>query len=93
MSRVKTSTAKLSDEIQLLNVIHVQNLNNLENEILLRNLYTNHLEEFHKELQNKVFFFKQFFSSDNQISGLKSVCDFELVYVHKLNKYFNLISK
>ena len=57
MSRVKTSTAKLSDEIQLLNVIHVQNLNNLENEILLRNLYTNHLEELHKELQNKVFFF------------------------------------
>ena len=60
MSRVKTSTAKLSDEIQLFNVIHVQNLNNLENEMLLRNLYTNRLEELHKELQNKVFLLNSF---------------------------------
>ena len=60
MSRVKTSTAKLSDEIQLFNVIHVQNLNNLENEMLLRNFYTNRLEELHKELQNKVFLLNSF---------------------------------
>ena len=74
MSRVETSIAKLNDEIQFLNdAIHVQILNNPENEMLLRNLYTNRLEELHKELQDKVFLFKQFCFSDNQISGLKSV--------------------
>ena len=60
MSRVETSIAKLNDEIQFLNdAIHVQILNNPENEMLLRNLYTNRLEELHKELQDKVFLFKQ----------------------------------
>ena len=74
MSRVETSIAKLNDEIQFLNdAIHVQILNNPENEMLLRNLYTNRLEELHKELQDKVFLFKQLCFSDNQISGLKSV--------------------
>ena len=74
MSRVETSIAKLNDEIQFLNdAIHVQILNNPENEMLLRNLYTNRLEELHKELQDKVFLFKQFCFSDNQIPGLKSV--------------------
>ena len=74
MSRVETSIAKLNDEIQFLNdAIHVQILNNPENERLLRNLYTNCLEELHKELQDKVFLFKKFCFSDNQISGLKSV--------------------
>ena len=74
MSRVETSIAKLNDEIQFLNdAIHVQILNNPENEMLLRNLYTNRLEELHKELQDKVILFKQFCFSDNQISGLKSV--------------------
>ena len=53
--------------------IHVQILNNPENEMLLRNLYTNRLEELHKELQDKVFLFKQFCFSDDQIIGLKSV--------------------
>ena len=73
MSRVETSIAKLN-EIQFLNdAIHVQILNNPENEMLLRNLYTNRLEELHKELQDKVILFKQFCFSDNQISGLKSV--------------------
>ena len=39
MSCVETSIAKLSDEIQFLNdAIHVQTLNNTENEMLLRNL-------------------------------------------------------
>ena len=53
MSRVETSIAKLNDEIQFLNdAIHVQILNNPENEMLLRNLYTNRLEELHKELQD-----------------------------------------
>ena len=38
MSRVETSIAKLNDEIQFLNdAIHVQILNNPENEMLLRN--------------------------------------------------------
>ena len=74
MSLVERSIAKLNDEIQFLNdAIHVQILNNPENEMLLRNLYTNRLEELHKELQDKVFLFKQFCFSDNQISGLKSV--------------------
>ena len=74
MSRVETSIAKLNDEIQFLNdAIHVQILNNPENEMLLRNLYTIRLEELHKKLQDKVFLFKQFCFSDNQISGLKSV--------------------
>ena len=74
MSRVETSIAKLNDEIQFLNdAIHVQILNNPENEMLLRNLYTNRLEELQKELQDKVILFKQFCFSDNQISGLKSV--------------------
>ena len=74
MSRVETSITRLNDEIQFLNdAIHVQILNNPENEMLLRNLYTNRLEELHKELQDKVILFKQFCFSDNQISGLKSV--------------------
>ena len=74
MSCVETSIAKLNDEIQFLkDAIHVQILNNPENEMLLRNLYTNHLERLHKELQDKVFLFNQFCFSDNQISGLKSV--------------------
>ena len=74
MSCVETSVAKLNDEIQFLNdAIHVQVLNDPENEMLLINLYTNHLEELHKELQDKVFLFKQFCFSNNQISGLKSV--------------------
>ena len=73
MSLVETSIAKLNDEIQFLNdAIHVQILNNPENEMLLRNLYTIRLE-LHKKLQDKVFLFKQFCFSDNQISGLKSV--------------------
>ena len=62
MSRVETSIAKLNDEIQFLNdAIHVQILNNPENEMLLKNLYTNRLEELHKKLQDKVFLFKQFY--------------------------------
>ena len=74
MSLVETSIAKLNDEIQFLNdAIHVQILNNPENEMLLRNLYTNRLEELHKELQDKVFLFKQFCFSNNQISGLKTI--------------------
>ena len=73
MSRVKTSIAKLN-EIQFLNdAIHVQILNNPENEMLLRNLYTNRLEELRKELQDKVFLFKQFCFFDTPISRLKSV--------------------
>ena len=73
MSHVETSIAKLNDEIQFLNdAIHVQILNNPENEMLLRNLYTNRLEELHKELQDKVFLFKQFCFSDTPISRLKS---------------------
>ena len=73
MSRVETSIAKLNDEIQFLkDIIHVQILNNPENEMLLRNLYTNRLEELHI-IQDKEFLFKQFCFSDNQISGLKSV--------------------
>ena len=73
MWRVETSIAKLNDEIQFLNdAIHVQILNNPENEMLLRNLYTNRLEELHI-IQDKEFLFKQFCFSDNQISGLKSV--------------------
>ena len=73
MSRVETSIAKLNDEIQFLNdAIHVQILINPENEMLLRNLYTNRLEELHI-IQDKEFLFKQFCFSDNQISGLKSV--------------------
>ena len=53
MSRVETSIAKLSDEIQFLNdAIRVQISNNLENEMLLRNLYTKSLEELHKELRD-----------------------------------------
>ena len=73
MSRVQTSIAKLNDEIQFLkDTIHVQILNNPENEMLLRNLYTNRLEELHI-IQDKEFLFKQFCFSDNQISGLKSV--------------------
>ena len=74
MSRVETSIAKLNEEIQFLNdTIHVQILNNPQKEMLLRNLYTIRLEELHKELQDKVFLFKQLCFSDNQISGLKSV--------------------
>ena len=74
MSCVERSVAKLNDEIQFLNdAIHVQVLNDPENEMLLINLYTNHLEELHKELQDKVFLFKQFCFSNNQISGLKTV--------------------
>ena len=74
MSCVETSVAKLNDEIQFLNdAIHVQVLNDPENEMLLINLYTNHLEELHKELQDKVFLFKQFCFSNNQISGLKTI--------------------
>ena len=74
MSRLKRSIAKLNDEIQFLNyAIHVQILNNPENEMMLRNFYTNRFEELHKELQDKVFLFKQFCFSNNQISGLKSV--------------------
>ena len=66
MSRVETSIAKLNNEAEFLNdAIHVQ--------ILLRNLYTNRLEELRKELQDKVFLFKQFCFSDDQITGLKSV--------------------
>ena len=62
MSLVETSIAKLNDEIQFLNdAIHVQILNNPENEMLLKNLYTNRLEELHKKLQDKVFLFKQFY--------------------------------
>ena len=39
ISRVKTSIAKLSDEIRFLNdAIHVQILDNPDNEMLLRNL-------------------------------------------------------
>ena len=73
MSRVETSITKLNDEIQFLNdPIHDQILNNPENEMLLRNLYTNRLEELHI-IQDKEFLFKQFCFSDNQISGLKSV--------------------
>ena len=73
MSLVETSIAKLNDEIQFLNdAIHVQILNNPENEMLLRNLYTNRLEELHI-IQDREFLFKQFCFSDNQISGLKSV--------------------
>ena len=69
MSRVETSIAKLNDEIQFLNdAIHIQILNNPENEMMLRNFYTNRLEELHKELKDKVFLFKQFCFSDNQIS-------------------------
>ena len=61
MSRVKTSIAKLSDEIRFLNdAIHVQILNNPDNEMLLRNLYTKRLEELHKDLQDKVFLFNSF---------------------------------
>ena len=61
MSRVETSIAKLSDEIRFLNdAIHVQILNNPDNEMLLRNLYTKRLEELHKELQDKVFLFNSF---------------------------------
>ena len=74
MSRVETSIAKLNDEIKFLDdAIHVQILNNPKNEMFLRNLYTNRLEGLHEELQDKVFLFKQFCFSDNQISGLKSV--------------------
>ena len=74
MSHVETSIAKLNNEAEFLNdAIHVQILNNPENEMLLRNLYTNRLEELHKELQDKVFLFKQFCFSDDQITGLKSV--------------------
>ena len=54
---------KLSDEIQFLNdAIHIQILNNSENEMLPRNLYTRHLKELHKELQDKVYLFNNFFS-------------------------------
>ena len=49
MSHVETMIAKLNDEIKFLNdPIHVQILNNPENELLLRNLYTNRLEELLK---------------------------------------------
>ena len=59
MSRVETMIAKLNDGIKFLNdAIQFQILNNPENEILLRNLYTNRLEELLKELQDKVFLFK-----------------------------------
>ena len=69
MSRVETSIAKLNDEIQFLNdAIHIQILNNPQNEMMLRNFHTNRLEELHKELKDKVFLFKQFCFSDNQIS-------------------------
>ena len=62
LNQSKKSIAKLNDEIQFLNdVIHVQILNNPENEMLLKNLYTNRLEELHKKLQDKVFLFKQFY--------------------------------
>ena len=58
MSRVETSIAKLSDEKQFLNdAIHTQILNNTENEMLLRNLYTNRLKGLHDEFQDKVFLF------------------------------------
>ena len=53
---------KLSDEIQFLNdAIHIQILHNSENEMLPRNLYARHLEELHKELQDKVYLFNSFF--------------------------------
>ena len=59
MSRFETSIAKLNDEIQFLNdAIHAQILNNPGNEMLLRNLYTNRLEELQKRLQDKVFLFE-----------------------------------
>ena len=59
MSRVETMIAKLNDGIKFLNdAIQFQILNNPENEILLRNVYTNRLEEVLKELQDKVFLFK-----------------------------------
>ena len=59
MSSVETSIAKLNDEIQFLNdAIHAQILNNPGNEMLLRNLYTNCLEELQKRLQDKVFLFE-----------------------------------
>ena len=59
MSSVETSIAKLNDEIQFLNdAIHAQILNNPGNEMLLRNLYTNRLEELQKRLQDKVFLFE-----------------------------------
>ena len=62
LNQSKKSIAKLNDEIQFLNdAIHVQILNNPENEMLLKNLYTNRLEELHKKLQDKVFLFKQFY--------------------------------
>ena len=61
MSRVETSIAKLSDKIRFLNdANHVHILNNPDNEMLLRNLYTKRLEELHKELQDKVFLFNSF---------------------------------
>ena len=53
--------------------------------MLLRNLYTKRLEELHKELQDKVFLFNSFV--------FLLIKYLELVYVNKLNKYFNLISK
>ena len=72
MSRVETSIVKLSDEIRFLSdAIHVQILNNPDNEMFQRNLYTKRLEELHKKLQDKVFLFNSFYFSDNQISGLK----------------------
>ena len=59
MSHVETMIAKLNDGIKFLNdATQFQILNNPENEVLLRNLYTNRLEELLKELQDKVFLFK-----------------------------------
>ena len=61
MSLGKTNIAKLSDEIQSFNdAIHVQILNNPENEMLLRNLHNKRLEHLHKELHEKVFLFNNF---------------------------------
>ena len=63
MSHGETYITKLSDEIQSLNdAIHVQILNNPENEMLLRNLYTKRLEDLHEELHEKVFLFSNFVS-------------------------------
>ena len=61
MSHGKTNIAKLSDEIQSLNdAIHVQILNNPENEMLLRNLHNKRLEDLHEELHEKLFLFNNF---------------------------------
>ena len=61
IKRTDISIAKLSDETRFFNdAIRVQILNNPDNELLLRNLYTMYLEEPHKELQDNVFLFNSF---------------------------------